>query len=201
MKNLALSAIALVTTSGLVFGTMPAASALSWSWNYSGTGIEANGTFTTNDTPNDLGFYLITGITGTRNGETITSLQPAGTPIPGNEPFNVDNLISLNTQQLTGDGFGYSTSGGNYSSPFFASFLPTPGYLEVFSAPPLIPGFENLGLEDSELPISFSATIVTVSEPTSILSLLILGTLVGAPSLLKGHNLSKITQKKLEKVS
>ncbi|MEH2047754.1 PEP-CTERM sorting domain-containing protein [Nostoc sp.] len=159
MKNLALSAIALATTSGLVFGTMPAASALSWNWNYSGTGIEANGTFTTNDTPNNLGFYLITGITGTRNGETITGLQRAGTPIPGNEPFNVDNLISLNTQQLTGDGFGYSTSGGNYSSPFFASFLPTPGYLEVFSAPPMIPGFESLGLEDSELPINFSATI------------------------------------------
>ncbi|MFN6483193.1 MULTISPECIES: PEP-CTERM sorting domain-containing protein [unclassified Nostoc] len=201
MKNLALSAIALVTTSGLVFGTMPAASALSWNWNYSGTGIAANGTFTTNDTPNDLGFYLITGITGTRNGETITGLQPAETPIPGNEPFNIDNLISLNNQQLTGDGFGYSTSEGNYSSPFFASFLPTPGYLEVFSAPPIIPGFENLGLEDSELPISFSATIVTVSEPTSILSLLILSTLVGAPSLLKRHDLSKFTQKKLEKVS
>ncbi|MEH2355480.1 PEP-CTERM sorting domain-containing protein [Nostoc sp.] len=200
MKNLALSAIALATTSGLVFGTMPAASALSWNWNYSGTGIAANGTFTTNDTPNDLGFYLISGITGTRNDETITGLQPAGTPIPGNEPFNVDNLISLNTQQLTGDGFGYSTSGGNYSSPFFASFLPTPGYLEVFSAPPIIPGFENLGLEDSELPINFSATIVTVPEPTSILSLLILGTL-GTFSVLKHSKLSTSTPKKLEKVS
>lgn len=87
MKNLALSAIALTTTSGLVFGTTPAASALNWNWNYSGTGIAANGTFTTNDTPNDLGFYLISGITGTRNGETITGLQPAGTPIPGNEPL------------------------------------------------------------------------------------------------------------------
>ncbi|MEH2421142.1 MAG: PEP-CTERM sorting domain-containing protein [Nostoc sp.] len=160
----------------------------------------ANGTFTTNDTPNDLGFYLISGITGTRNGETITSLQVAGTPIPGNEPFNVDNLISLNTQQLTGDGFGYSTSEGNYSSPFFASFLPTPGYLEVFSTPPIIPGFENFGLEDSELPISFSATIITVPEPTSILNLLVLGTL-GAPSALKRHKLSKLTQKKLEKFS
>ncbi|MEH2260984.1 PEP-CTERM sorting domain-containing protein [Nostoc sp.] len=201
MKNLALSAIALATTSGLVFGTMPAASALSWNWNYSGTGIEANGTFTTNDTPNDLGFYLITGITGTRNGETITGLQATGTLIPGNEPFNVDNLISLNTQQLTGDGFGYSTSEGNYSSPFFASFLATPGYLEVFSAPPITPGFENLGLEDSELPINFSATIITtVPEPTSILSLLILCTL-GAFSVLKRNKLSKFTQKKLEKVS
>ncbi len=201
MKNLALlSATALATTSGLVLGTMQAASALNWNWNYSGTDIAARGTFTTNDTPNDLGFYLISGITGTRNGETITGLQLAGTPIPGNEPFNVDNLISLNTQQLTSDGFGYSTSGGNYSSPFFASFLPTPGYLEVFSATPIIPGFENFGLEDSELPIRFSATIITVPEPTSILSLLVLGTL-GALSALKRNKLSKFTDKKLEKVS
>ncbi|MBW4571176.1 MAG: PEP-CTERM sorting domain-containing protein [Tolypothrix carrinoi HA7290-LM1] len=194
MKIALLSATALATTSGLVFGTMQAASALNWNWNYSGTGIAANGTFTTNDTPNDLGFYQILGITGTRNGETITGLQLAGTPIPGNEPFNVDNLISLNTQQLTNDGFGYSTSGGNYSSPFFASFLPTPGYLEVFSAPPIIPGFENFGLEDSELPIRFSATIITVPEPTSIPSLLVLG--IGALSALKPNKLSKLTDKK-----
>ncbi|MEH2413815.1 PEP-CTERM sorting domain-containing protein [Nostoc sp.] len=201
MKNLALVfAIVLATTSGLSFGTMPAAYALSWNWNYSSTDIAANGTFTTNDTPNDLGFYLISGITGTRNGETITGLQAAGTPIPGNEPFDVDNLISLNTQQLTGDGFGYSTSAENYSSPFFASFLQIPGYLEVFSAPPITPGSKNLGLEDSELPISFSATIITVPESTSILSLLVLGT-VGASSVLKGNKLSKFTHKKLEKVS
>ncbi len=201
MKNVALlSAITLATTSGLVFGTMQTASALSWNWNYSGTGIAASGTFTTNDTPNDLGFYLISGITGTRNGETITGLQATRTSIPGNEPFDVDNLISLNTQQLTDDSFGYSTSGGKYYSPFFASFLPTPGYLEVFSAPPIIPGYENLGLEDSELPISFSATIITVPESTSILSLLALGTL-GVPSALKRHKLSKFTHKKLEKGS
>jgi hypothetical protein len=176
MKNLALlSATTIIAVSGLIVGTIQTACALSWNWNYSGTDIGANGTFTTNDTPNNLGFYQILGITGTRNGETITGLQTAGTPIPGNEPFNVDNLISLNSQQLTGDGFGYSTSGGNYSSPFFASFLSTPGYLEVFSSPPIIPGFENFGLEDSELPISFSATIIP--EPNSILSLLVLSTL------------------------
>ncbi|MEH1953544.1 PEP-CTERM sorting domain-containing protein [Nostoc sp.] len=194
MKNIALvSATVLITTSGLLFQTMQAASALNWNWNYSGTGIEANGTFTTNDTPNNLGFYTISGITGTRNGETITGLQAAGTPIPGNEPFDVDNFISLDAQQLTGDGFGYSTSGGNYSSPFFASFLPTPGYLEVFSAPPIIPGFENLGSEDSELPISFTATIITVPEPTSILSLFALS-ILGASSALKRKKSSKFTQ-------
>lgn len=196
MNNLVL----LFATSGLFFGTIQTASALTWNWNYFGAGITANGTFITNDTSNNLGFYQITGITGTRNGETITGLQPTGTPIPGNEPFDVDNLISLNGQQLTGNGFGYSTSGGNYSSPFFASFLPTPSYLEVFSAPPLIPGFENLGLEDSELPISFSATIVTVPEPTSILSFLALGVL-SAPLAFKRNKLFKSTHKELEKLS
>ncbi|RCJ20444.1 PEP-CTERM sorting domain-containing protein [Nostoc sp. ATCC 43529] len=200
MKNLALlSATAIAATSGLVFGTIEAASALNWNWNYSGIGVTASGTFTTNDTPDDLGFYQILGITGTRNGETITGLQTTGTPIPGNEPFEVDNLISLNAQQLTGDGFGYSTSLGNYSSPFFASFLPIPSYLEVFSAPPFIPGFENFGPEDSELPISFSATIVTVSEPASIVSLLAFGTL-GVASAFKRKKSSKFTGKNLEKV-
>ncbi|HYW18315.1 MAG TPA: PEP-CTERM sorting domain-containing protein [Nodularia sp. (in: cyanobacteria)] len=190
MKHLSLlSATALAVTSGLMFGTMQAASAaLTWQWNYSGTGISAIGTFTTNDTPDDLGFYQILGITGVRNNETITALEPAGIPIPGNEPFNLDNLISLNSQQLTGDGFGYSTSGGNYSSPFFASFLPTPGYLEIFSAPPFVPNFENFGPEDSELPISFSATIITVPEPSSIFSLLALGTLSASFVLKRNTN-------------
>lgn len=195
MKNLALlSVTTLAATSGLTFGTINAASALTWKWNYSGAGITASGTFITNNTADDLGFYQILGITGTRNGETITGLQPTGTPIPGNEPFEVDNLIGLNPQQLTGDGFGYSTSGGNYSSPFFASFLPIPGYLEVFSAPPLTSGFENLGIEDSELPISFSASIITVPEPTSILSLFALATL-GASSKIKVKKKLQFSQK------
>ncbi|WP_341528440.1 PEP-CTERM sorting domain-containing protein [Nostoc sp. UHCC 0302] len=85
-------------------------------------------------------------------------------------------------------------------SPFFANFLPTPGYLEVFSAPPLTPGFENLGAEDSELPISFSATLVSVPEPNSILSLLALGTL-GATSALKCNASFKFTANKFKKVS
>ena len=99
-------------------------------------------------------------------------------------PYGVDYLISRNSQQLTDSGFGYSTSEGNYSNPYFADFLPTPGYLEVFSKPPLIPGAENFGPEDSELPISFSATIITVPEHTSIFSLLALSTF-GAGCVLK----------------
>jgi hypothetical protein len=199
MKNLALLSIAALTaTSASVFGTMQTALALNWNWSYSGSGITASGTFTTNDTPDDNGFYLITGITGTRNGETITGLQATGTSIPGNEPFQVDNLIRLNGSQLTKDGFGYFTASGNYSNPFFASFLPIPSYLEVFSRPPFVPGAVNFGPEDSELPISFSATIITVPEPTSVLSLFVLGTL-GAASALKRKHL--YSEKKLEKAS
>jgi len=163
MKKLALgSVITIAAIWGLFFGRIPSALALTWNWDYAGNGITASGTFTTNDNPNDQGFYVISEITGKRNGETITGLQTAGTSIPGNEPFAVDNLIRPNPPQLTGDGFGYSTTKGNYSSPYFASFLPNPDYLEVLSAPPLTAGYENFGPEDSELPISFTATPITV---------------------------------------
>lgn len=158
---------ALLALAAVAAGTPAHAASLSWTWSYAGAGITASGTFVTGDTPDALGYYLITGIAGTRNGETITGLQPAGTSVPGNEPFHVDNLVRLGTEQLTGDGFGYSTSGGNYATPFFASFLPTPGYLEVFSAPPFIPGASNLGPEDSELPVNFTATLLTIPEPGS----------------------------------
>jgi hypothetical protein len=181
MKKIGLlSATVIAATSGLIFGTVQAASALTWKWDYSGTGINAKGTFITDDTPNIDGFYQITGIKGKRNGEKIIGLQPTGTPIPGNEPFHVDNLIRLNAQQLTGDGFGFRTKEGSYASPFFASFLPTPGYLEVFSAFPFTPGYENFGPEDSELLINFSASIVP--EPLTILGA---GTAMGFGSFFK----------------
>lgn len=136
-----------------------------WRWEYSGAGIVASGTVTTVDVPDASGGYLITSIQGTRNGETITGLQPTGTPIPGNEPFAVDNLLFLGPgPQLTVHGFGFATSGGNYSNPFYADFLPVPGYLEFFSAPPF--AVAAPGVEDSELPIQFFAA--PVPEPAGV---------------------------------
>src|SRR4051794_35224529 len=147
----------------IITGTSELASGSSlWNWNYSGPGISAQGTFTTVDTPDGAGFYLITGITGVRNGQTISGLQPVGTPISGNEPFDVDNLVRSGTSQLTKNGFGFSISGGTYANPFFADFLSPRVYLEFFSSPP----FSNSGItgpEDSELEIQFSAT--PVPEP------------------------------------
>ena len=153
--------LALMSIAALTATTTPA-TALTWNWSYSGAGIEAGGTFTTVDTPDGSGFFLITGIAGARNGAAILALQPTGTPIPGNEPFSVDNLVRLDSPQLTVHGFGYAIAGGTFSNPFFADFLQPPAYLEFFSAPPFTSG--GAGPEDSELPIRFSATPASVSQ-------------------------------------
>lgn len=152
---------------GYMADTTPAqASPLKWNWSYSATGIAASGTFTTVDTPDASGFYLITAISGTRNGEAITGLQTTGTAIPGNEPFAVDNLVRLFGPQLTHNGFGFATSGGNFANPFFADFLSPPRYLEFFSAPPFTGG---TGPGDSELAIGFTASVVPEPETWALM--------------------------------
>jgi hypothetical protein len=144
-----------------------------WNWHYSASGITVSGTFTTADSANADGGYLITQITGTRNGLSITGLQRTGTSIPGNEPFVVDNLVFLGPgPQLTSHGFGFSISNGDFSNPFYADFLPTPGYLEFLSIQPLANGASD----HTELPIQFSAT--PIPEPATFA--LILGGLAFA---------------------
>ena len=167
--------------------TTTQATALTWNWSYSGLGITTSGTFTTDDTPDGAGFYLITGIAGVRNGAPILGLQPAGTPIPGNEPFSVDNLVRLEFPQLTVHGFGYAIAGGTFSNPFFADFSQPPEYLEFFSAPPFTPGVA--GPQNSELPIRFSATLAPVPE-TATWSLLLAGLgMLGLITLCRRHYL------------
>ncbi|WP_326538132.1 PEP-CTERM sorting domain-containing protein [Pseudorhodoferax sp.] len=132
-----------------------------WNWSYGATGIQASGTFTTVDAPDADGFYLITGITGSRNGDAITGLYPTGTAIPGNEPFELDNLVRLGPQdQLTVHGFGFSTASGGYSNPFFADFLSPATYMEVFTT----------ASSYNEVPVTFTASVVP--EPASILLML-----------------------------
>jgi hypothetical protein len=75
--------LTLIGIAVMTFAAIPANASILWDWNYSGSGITASGTFTTGDTPDANGAYLITDITGTRNSETITALQPPGTSIPG----------------------------------------------------------------------------------------------------------------------
>jgi hypothetical protein len=138
---------------------LPAQAWRLWSWSYTGEGIAASGTFTTDDTPGSGGYYKMTGITGSRNGVAIISLEPAGKAIPGNPGFPVDNLISA-SGRLIGHGFGFKTADGNYANPFYADFQTPPGFLEVLTRPAST-GF-------SELPIEFLAAIVPEAKHARI---------------------------------
>ena len=103
----------LIAAAMLLMHGQSARALLLWNWSYSGAGVSASGTFTTNDAPDAAGFYQIVGITGTDNGAAITGLQPTGTAIPGNEPYAVDNLVSAAEPHLTKHGFGFSLANGN----------------------------------------------------------------------------------------
>ncbi|MBB4843029.1 hypothetical protein HNP55_001548 [Paucibacter oligotrophus] len=105
-----------------------------WNWSYSGSGIAAAGTLTTSLSVNSAGFYEILSISGQRNGDLIIGLQPAGTAIPGNEPFVVDNWIKADGQ-LTGEGFGYQTQSGSYANVFFAEWLSPAANVEFMTIP------------------------------------------------------------------
>jgi hypothetical protein len=115
-------------------GPPPAGAVLLWEWKYTGNGIAADGTLTSSSRPNASGYFLISGITGSRNGDPITALEPPGQAIPGNEGFPVDDLIARGGS-LTGNGFGYETATGNFANPFFADFLTPPTFREVVSKP------------------------------------------------------------------
>jgi hypothetical protein len=146
----------------IAVGAFTLSGATLWNWNYTGPGISAHGTFTTVDTPDAHGEFLINSISGERNGVAITGLQAPGTAVPGNEPFAVDDLVLPGPgPQLTVDGFGFSTADGNFANPFFADFTSPPGYLEFFSTPPFTDAGQGSG--DSELVVQFSAT--PIPEP------------------------------------
>jgi len=140
-----------------------------WDWHYSGSGVNAFGTLTTNDTADANGFLQITAITGTRNGDLITSLQPNHTPIPGNEPFAVDNLVKANGD-LTGEGFGYGTQSGTYANVFFADWATPAGDFEFSSIPALH--------TTDELAVSFELKPVAAVPEPSTMVLALLGGLV-----------------------
>ena len=142
-------AFALAIGAALVAG---GAQAFTWKWSYQGKGVAASGTFTTSDTPNADGFYEITGIAGEANGVAITGLQPAGTSIPGNDGYPVDNLVRTDAPWLSIHGFGYALANGTYANPFYGTHFAKPDYHAFFSDP--------TNRRTSEPSIDFNATIV-----------------------------------------
>jgi hypothetical protein len=139
-----------VVLTALILGAVPAEGAtMQWNWSYSGAGISASGAFTTDATADADGNYLITGITGQRNGVDIVGLTPTGTANPGNDPYVVDNLVGKTGVQLTLRGFGFALSNGYDSNPFNNL-----GYYEYLSVPPFTPG------AGPDTPITFMAAPV-----------------------------------------
>lgn len=162
--------LAATALAALVF-TAPAQAA-TWDWNYSAAGIAAAGTFTTSDTPDTDGFYAITAITGSRNGVAIAGLEPAGSAIPGNDPYDVDNLVSIAGAQLTWNGFGYALADGSWANPFSDGSTAW----EYLSVPPYPEG------AGQEVAVAFSAA--PVPEPaTGVLALLGVAGLAAASRL------------------
>ena len=127
------------------------AEALEWRWSYQSAGVSASGGFTTKDAPNAHGFYEITGIKGEMNGVAITGLQPAGTSIPGNDGYPVDNLVRTEAPQLTLHGFGYALANGTYANPFYGAHFAKPDTYVFFSDP--------ASHRTSEPAVTFVATI------------------------------------------
>jgi hypothetical protein len=121
----------------LIVSTLAASSAeaLEWRWSYQGEGVSATGTFTTADAPDADGFYEIAAISGQANGVAIAGLQPAGTSIPGNDGYPVDNLVRTTAPQLSKHGFGYALANGTYANPFYGAHFVPPGYYDFFSDP------------------------------------------------------------------
>jgi hypothetical protein len=128
------------------------AQALTWKWSYKGEGVAASGTFTTKDAPNSDGFYEITAIAGQANGVAITGLTPAGTAVPGNDGYRVDDLVRADAPRLTMHGFGYALANGTYANPFYGAHFANPDYYAFFSDP--------AKRRTSEPAVAFSATIV-----------------------------------------
>ena len=111
----------------LALAAPAAADDLSFDFVYLGDGGTTIGTLTTQDSPAG-GPFLVTAITGTRNGDPITGLLDLGT-INGN-----DNLFDPTPSFLTDVGIAFAL--GDFSYAIFLLSSTTPGCVGV----PEIPG-------------------------------------------------------------
>jgi hypothetical protein len=134
MTGMALKLVlALALGAAMVAGRAEAS--MQWRWTCKGPGFQASGAFTTDDTPDADGFYTITAVSGKANGVAITGLQPAGTAIPGNAGYPVNNLIRPRAPQLSHPGFGFALADGTFANPFYGAHFDPPGTYVFVSDP------------------------------------------------------------------
>ena len=138
------------------------AQAVGFNFSYSGSGVTASGVLTTTNTFDANGFLTITGITGQRNGSTITALLSPGS-FPNTAPN--DNLFSPASPFLTFNGFSYLV--GTQPENVFAL---NGGYAETSDI--------NANTVNDRILSSFniSAQRTSVPEPFTIIGTLIGGT-------------------------
>jgi hypothetical protein len=168
IKGLASRFLAFLSVSP--FGFLPlvsSAQAATFNFIYSlppvgqnGISVSASGTFTTSAF--DGTGFLITGVTGFRNGEAITGLLPPGS-FPPNSPVSNDNLLFPFSPFLDVNGVSFTVTGmgndgaGNVNL-FFDTGCSNPNISQCYSE-------DSLDVGDG----TFSITAVTnpVPEPRS----------------------------------
>ena len=123
----------LAIASALLLPLAAHATQVIYDFSYTGVGISASGVFTTQSTAN-AGQFLITSISGQRNGVAITGLD--STLDPNFPPDFLLYVPATNTQTLLNPsyldnfGFGYDAGGVGYeifSSTIRTSVLENPG--------------------------------------------------------------------------
>lgn len=155
---------ALALALALVLAAIPAtarAGTLSFAFTYTGAGLSASGTLTTEDSPVG-GPFLVTGISGTRNGAAITEL------LPTNTIFGNDNLFAPTPPHLTSFGIGFAVGGLSYA--LFVSSSTAPGCGGVFEVVGGVPEIPAPGaqpcFDDPTTPVWLT---VAVPEPATAL--------------------------------
>ena len=88
---------------------------LDWNFSYAGSGVSASGTLLTLATPVG-GHYQIVGLSGTRNGEAMNALFPAGTyGTAGGGVLISDNLLFPDPPYLGFGGFTFHAGSDRYN--------------------------------------------------------------------------------------
>ncbi len=110
MKKIGAQLAAVFALTAMIGLNAPArASQLTWNWSWSDYASNTgSGTFTTNALSS--GSYLITGIRGTWDGNTITGLLKPGSCC--SNPLN-DNLLLAGSPQLDSGGLGFVSNGSD----------------------------------------------------------------------------------------
>lgn len=165
----ATSSLALLTTAAI-----DPARAAYFEFSYSGSNINgdvnASGILTTGDYNAVNDSYLITDITGTRNGVKIDFLLP-----PSSSAFedSNNNLLFANSPQVDFFGFSYTAGGSSYN---------------LFSISGV---YGEKGADSAIFPVTFSATPTAVPEPSTVLGTLGVGVLFGGALLKRKLKLNK----------